>query len=127
MALPNRMSLCPGLLWLTLNLALIIQCLSWNNIFFFNFTYPLRCLRVPQVDYHWTRSLWIIHEVFRCLYACLAFNYIKHWTLPTTSSYVSSEVSKLYSSNILTFYKYFIKVVPRFLCWYLQTFLLCIP
>jgi hypothetical protein len=27
-ALPNRMSLCPGLLWLTLNLALIIQCLS---------------------------------------------------------------------------------------------------
>jgi hypothetical protein len=28
MALPNRMSLRPGLLWLTLNLALIIQCLS---------------------------------------------------------------------------------------------------
>jgi hypothetical protein len=27
-ALPNRMSLRPGLLWLTLNLALIIQCLS---------------------------------------------------------------------------------------------------
>jgi hypothetical protein len=27
MALPNRMPLCPGLLWLTLNLALIIQCL----------------------------------------------------------------------------------------------------
>jgi hypothetical protein len=26
------MSLCPGLLWLTLNLALIIQCLSRNNI-----------------------------------------------------------------------------------------------
>jgi hypothetical protein len=35
MALPNRMSLRPGLLWLTLNLALDIQCLSWNNIFFF--------------------------------------------------------------------------------------------
>jgi hypothetical protein len=26
MALPNRMSLRPGLLWLTLNLALIILC-----------------------------------------------------------------------------------------------------
>jgi hypothetical protein len=35
MALPNRMSLLPGLLWLTLNLALIIQCLSRNNIFIF--------------------------------------------------------------------------------------------
>jgi hypothetical protein len=28
MALLNHMSLRPGLLWLTLNLALIIQCLS---------------------------------------------------------------------------------------------------
>jgi hypothetical protein len=28
MARPNRLSLCPGLLWLTLNLALMIQCLS---------------------------------------------------------------------------------------------------
>jgi hypothetical protein len=54
MALPNRMSLRPCVLWLTLNLALIIQCLSWNNIFIsFNFTYPLRCLRIPQVEYHW--------------------------------------------------------------------------
>jgi hypothetical protein len=35
MALPNRMSLRPGLLWLTQNLALIIQCLSRNNIFIF--------------------------------------------------------------------------------------------
>jgi hypothetical protein len=34
MALPNSMSLCPGLLWLTLNLALIIQCLSLNNLVF---------------------------------------------------------------------------------------------
>jgi hypothetical protein len=34
MALPNRMSLRPGLLWITLNLALIIQCLSQNNVFF---------------------------------------------------------------------------------------------
>jgi hypothetical protein len=37
MALPNRMSLRPGLLWLTLNLALMIQCLSRNNIFIFVF------------------------------------------------------------------------------------------
>jgi hypothetical protein len=43
MALPNRMSLRPGLLWLTLNLALIIQCLSWNNIFIF-----FLILRIPQ-------------------------------------------------------------------------------
>jgi hypothetical protein len=34
MALPNRMSLLPGLLWLALNLTLIIQCLSRNNFFF---------------------------------------------------------------------------------------------
>jgi hypothetical protein len=31
------------------------MCLSWNNIFIFNFTYPLRCLRVPQVEYHCSR------------------------------------------------------------------------
>jgi hypothetical protein len=30
----NRMSLRPGLLWLTIKLALIIQCVSHNNIFF---------------------------------------------------------------------------------------------
>jgi hypothetical protein len=49
MVLANRMSLRPSLLWLILNLALIIQCLSWNNIqiYIFNFTYPLRCLHVP--------------------------------------------------------------------------------
>jgi len=23
-----------------------------------NFTYPLRCLRVPPVEYHWSRLLW---------------------------------------------------------------------
>jgi hypothetical protein len=32
MALQIRMNLRPGLLWLALNLALIIQCLSRNNI-----------------------------------------------------------------------------------------------
>jgi hypothetical protein len=47
MALPNRMSLRPGLLWLIINQALIIQCLSRNNIYiFFNFTYPLKYVRV---------------------------------------------------------------------------------
>jgi hypothetical protein len=35
MALPNHMSLRPDLLWLTLNLAMIIQCVSWNNIYIF--------------------------------------------------------------------------------------------
>jgi hypothetical protein len=33
MALPDRMSLRPFLLWLTLNLALLVQCLSRNTIF----------------------------------------------------------------------------------------------
>jgi hypothetical protein len=62
MALPNRMSLRPGLLWLTLNLTLIIQCLSQNNNFF-NCTYPVRCfrvppgVRVPRVEGHWPQWL----------------------------------------------------------------------
>jgi hypothetical protein len=36
--------------------------LSLNNIYFFNFTYPLRCLRVPpevrvpQVEFHCSRQ-----------------------------------------------------------------------
>jgi hypothetical protein len=43
------MSLRPGLLRLTLNLALIIKCLSRNVLYFFvfNFTCPLRRPRVP--------------------------------------------------------------------------------
>jgi hypothetical protein len=61
----NRMSLRPGLLWTTLNLALIIQCLSRNNILFY-FYIPCKvfshtpCLRVtpgvcvPQVQNHWS-------------------------------------------------------------------------
>jgi hypothetical protein len=28
-------------------------------MFFFNFTYPLRCLRVPQVEYHWSTRRYI--------------------------------------------------------------------
>jgi hypothetical protein len=38
--------LSPGLLWLTQNLALFFLCLSRNNILF-NFTYPVRCFRIP--------------------------------------------------------------------------------
>jgi hypothetical protein len=34
------MSLSPGLLWLALNLALIIQCLSRNNTYIFQFYLP---------------------------------------------------------------------------------------
>jgi hypothetical protein len=59
------MSLRPGLQWLTVNLALIIQCLSWNNmclhIQYGVFGYPLTHLRVlpgvrlPQVVDHWSR------------------------------------------------------------------------
>jgi hypothetical protein len=26
-------------------------------MYFFNITYPLRCLRVPQVEYHWIKPL----------------------------------------------------------------------
>jgi hypothetical protein len=45
------MSFRPGLLWPTLNLALVIQCLSRNNIiFFFDFTYHVRYFRVPTVQ-----------------------------------------------------------------------------
>jgi hypothetical protein len=51
MALRNRMSLRPSLLWLTLNVAMIIRYLS-RNIFFVNFTYSVRCLHVPQDDDH---------------------------------------------------------------------------
>jgi hypothetical protein len=40
MMLLNRMSIRPGILWVTLNLALIIQCLQRNNIYFFQFHIP---------------------------------------------------------------------------------------
>jgi hypothetical protein len=50
MALLNRMFLRPALLWLTQNMALIIQCLSRNNPPPPNFAYPVRCLRVLQVE-----------------------------------------------------------------------------
>jgi hypothetical protein len=43
----NRVCLRPGLLWLTLNLALIILCSSSNNTFLFFIS--LRC-RVPWTD-----------------------------------------------------------------------------
>jgi hypothetical protein len=47
----NWMSLRPGLLWLTLNLALIIQCISRffvTKYLFFNFTHTVRCFRVSS-------------------------------------------------------------------------------
>jgi hypothetical protein len=56
------MSLRPGLLWITLNLDMIIQCLSRNNLFFpppilhtpEDVSYPLRCLGVLP-DYAFPR------------------------------------------------------------------------
>jgi hypothetical protein len=42
MALPARMSLRPGLLWITVNLALIIQCLSQNDIYILFFKFYIR-------------------------------------------------------------------------------------
>jgi hypothetical protein len=61
------MPLRPGLLWLTLNLALITQCLSRNNIFV-KFTCPVRYfrvppwVRVPQVEYHWSIAVFARHQ-----------------------------------------------------------------
>jgi hypothetical protein len=58
MALPNVLNL--GLLWLTLNLALIIECLAQNSIFFSPFYIPPKMssrtpegLRTPDLD-HWS-------------------------------------------------------------------------
>jgi hypothetical protein len=68
MSLPHRTSLCPGLLWLTLDLILVIHCLSRNNVFCFNLTYLVKIflptlrrllvplgLHVPQVEDHCLR------------------------------------------------------------------------
>jgi hypothetical protein len=52
MALPNRMSLRPGLLWLTLNLATIIQCLSRNNSSFPHFYITRKMFSPTQVEDH---------------------------------------------------------------------------
>jgi hypothetical protein len=46
-----KSSLRPGLLWLILNLALIIHCLSQKIYFSFNFTKPVRCFGVPPTMY----------------------------------------------------------------------------
>jgi hypothetical protein len=60
--LPYRKSLRPGLLWLTLNLAPIFQCLSWNIFSQFYlppqdvFAYPQRRIRLPQVEDHCYRQ-----------------------------------------------------------------------
>jgi hypothetical protein len=49
MALPNRMSLRPSLLWLTINHAQLFSV--YHEIFFLIYV-PPRCLCVPQVEYH---------------------------------------------------------------------------
>jgi hypothetical protein len=37
------------------------MCLSWNNTYiYFYFMYPLRCLRVPQVEYHWIMVMIVV-------------------------------------------------------------------
>jgi hypothetical protein len=53
MALPNRMSLRPGLLWLILNVSLIIQCLS-RSILFLQF---LRALKMSSRNPAVTRKV----------------------------------------------------------------------
>jgi hypothetical protein len=78
MVLLNRTSLRPGLLCLILNLALIIQCLSRNNIyiyifFFFKFYIPELspyCSRVTPIqllspDSLYTESVYIIRSFSR--------------------------------------------------------------
>jgi hypothetical protein len=49
----NRICLRQGLLWLTPNLALIIQCLLWNFFFFFSLFYiPRKMFSPTQVEDH---------------------------------------------------------------------------
>jgi hypothetical protein len=50
------MSLRPGLLWLTLNLALIIQCVSRNNIFSQFYTLRKMSSRTPRVCVLWVED-----------------------------------------------------------------------
>jgi hypothetical protein len=80
MAHPNWASLHPGLLWVTLDLSLIIQCLSKKNIFQFYLsarcflTYPLRCLRVPQFEdrCHKSFTTWSVDfSVYALLFSLL--------------------------------------------------------
>jgi hypothetical protein len=89
MRVRNLKSLRPGLLWLTLNLALIIQCLFRNNLFL-NFAYPVRRflvppkmsshtpgVRVPQVEDHSTRPFGLfqfqdLNESFQPTVPCLS-------------------------------------------------------
>jgi hypothetical protein len=60
LALPNRMWLRPVLLRLTQNLALIIQCFSWNNSFFQFYILRKMFSRTPD----WRPLVWISHGVF---------------------------------------------------------------
>jgi hypothetical protein len=94
MALPNRMSLRPGLLWLTLNLALIIPCLSRNNIYIYiNFTCLVICfpdtqvVRVPQVEDHRFKALYFyVHVSSICLLRIQAMRDVQSVQRTTTLS-----------------------------------------
>jgi hypothetical protein len=105
MALPNRMSLRPGLLWLILNLALIIQCLSWNIFIFFYFTYPLRCLHVPP-------GVRVCNLGVYCVVWC--FKYIVIFSVcflflgpETSASHCTFDVTYLLTAHTLSSFKTF--------------------
>jgi hypothetical protein len=54
------MSLCPGVLWLTLNLVLIIQR---YQEFFFNFTNPLRRFRIAHATLKTSELEYIVIDI----------------------------------------------------------------
>jgi hypothetical protein len=69
----NRMSLRPGLLWLTLNLALIIQ----KTYISFNFTYTITRFRVPRkMSLSTPRGVRVLqvedHLCTVCTYVCVS-------------------------------------------------------
>jgi hypothetical protein len=63
MALINRTSLCPGLLWLTLNPALIIQCILRKDIFFFFFQFYILHNMFSRTPY----DIFIYRREYACL------------------------------------------------------------
>jgi hypothetical protein len=50
---------------------------------FFKFTYPLRCLRVPQIEYHWSNT-W---PVDKNMYLALLVNFIDLHGHPNQNSF----------------------------------------
>jgi hypothetical protein len=106
MALPNRMSLRPGLLWLTLNLALItVQCFSRNNIYFLFYisrkTYsrtPKMSSRTPGVRMPRLKSSVLGNErAVLDLLTCgsLEPSYHLHYTFPSSLSFYRSFINSL--------------------------------